>query len=195
MGTLALPKRLSPEEYLQRERQADFKSEYYDGTVRAMAGATRTDVQIVQNVARFLGNSLEGGACETYTSDLKVWIAAATTFCYPDVLVICGETRYLAGRTDAVENPKVIFEVLSESTETYDRRHKFRKYKMIPELEQYVLVAQDEPVVEVFSRRELGFWLVGEFSGLEAMADLHSIGVAIPLKAIYRNVDMAAVTE
>ena len=194
MATLALPHRITPEEYLEQERKAQSRSEYVDGVVRAMAGGSYRHAVIISNVTRSLGNSLEASECTVVSSDMRVWIPAAKTFCYPDSLVICGQARFSGIRYDVVENPLVIVEVLSDSTETYDRGQKFRMYRSIPDLRQYVLISQNEPLTEVFTRDQQGFWLLREYAGLESVADLDAVQVQLPLAAIYRRVAFEPVT-
>ena len=195
MGTPAIHHPITPEEYLEQERKAEFRSEYVDGVVYEMSGGSYRHAVIISNVARSLGNSLEGSECAVVSSDMRVWIPAAKTFCYPDSLVICGQPRFSGLRSDIVENPLLIIEVLSDSTETYDRGQKFRKYRSIPDLRQYVLISQREPLVEVFTRDQQGFWLLREYAGLESTADLDAVQVLLPLQAIYQRVVFEPVTE
>ena len=119
----------------------------------------------------------------------------AKTFYYPDVLVICETPRFFPQRTDIIVNPKVIVEVLSDSTENYDRGQKFRRYRSIPELCQYVLVSQNEALVEVYTRDDQGFWILREYDGLESIAILDSVNAQLPLQDLYDGVDFEAVIE
>lgn len=195
MGTLALPHRMTPEEYLEQENKAEFRSEYSGGIVFAMAGGTRIHSLISTNVSHSLHAALAGSACEVHNSELRIWIPAAKAFCYPDALVACDPLRYFRNRSDAIENPRLVVEVLSESSETYDRGQKFRKYRSIPDLRQYVLISQKEPLVEVFTRTDQGFWLLREYAGLDAVADLDSVSALLPLRDTYYRVDFEPVPE
>ena len=144
-------RRYTPEEYLAIERAAEFKSEYVSGEIIAMAGTTRRHVLISANIARRVGNQLEGAPCETYISDFRVQALGA--YFYPDVAVACGDIKLLDDTyLDTLVNPTVVFEVLSKSTERHDRGTKFMRYGAIPSLTDYILVAQDEYRVEHFAR-------------------------------------------
>lgn len=195
MGSLALPNPVTTVEYLEQEAAAAARSEYVDGIVYAMSGGTFRHSILGANTILSLGSQLKGSKCRVATSDLKVWIPTAKTFYYPDVLVICETPRYYPQRTDIIENPKVIVEVLSDSTENYDRGQKFRRYRSIPELRQYVLVSQNEALVEVYTRDDQGFWILREYDGLESIAILDSVNARLPLHDLYDGVDFEAVIE
>ena len=182
--------RLTPEEYLTRERLAESKSEYVDGVVYAMAGGSPRHAVIQGNISSLVWISVRHGHCQMFSSDMKIWAQAANSYFYPDVSVVCGTPRYSDGvHQDAVENPKLTLEVLSPSTERFDRTRKFMMYRSIPSLEQYVLVAQDEPRVEVFTRDPRGFWVFTDYADLEAIADFSAIVVQVPLAAIYERIE------
>ena len=198
MGSLPVLARLTPEEYLDFERDSFERNEYVDGFICAMSGGTPKHARIAANLIAQLESKFEDGPCQSYGSDLKVWIPKAKAFLYPDVSVVCGELRMKPGSKEAVENPKVVIEVLSDSTERYDRTKKFRLYKSIPELRHYVLIQQNEPWVDVFTSDDRGFWYQREYTGLDAAIELEAIDVQLPLSAIYRKVDFTtdeAVTE
>ena len=178
----------TPVEYLEIERAADNRSEYVDGEVFAMAGGTINHGVIASNLLREIGNVLGERPCLAVGSDVKVWIGAANTFTYPDVSGLCGPVDYYDQARDVYTNPSFIVEVLSDSTETYDRGGKFRRYQTLPSLREYVLVSQNEMAVEIFRRHEAG-WLYSAIQSPEAMLKLDSVDCEIPIAEIYRNVE------
>jgi Uma2 family endonuclease len=192
MGSLPALARLTPEEYLDFERDALERHEYVDGFIYAMSGGTPKHARIALNIGSSLEVHFGDGPCQAFGSDLKVWIPKAKSFLYPDVSVVCGELRMKPGSKECVENPKIVFEVLSDSTELYDRTKKFRLYKSIPELKHYLLIQQNEPWVDVFTADDRGFWYLREFTGLDTAVELEAIDFHLPLSAIYRKVDFAA---
>ena len=138
----SLPKaRFTPEEYLALERQAEYRSEFFHGEIFAMAGASREHNLIAGNVSRELGNQLKGRPCETYQSDMRVKVSDTGLYTYPDVVVACGELAFEDDEVDTLLNPTLLIEVLSESTESYDRGKKFGYYRTIQSLAEYLLVA------------------------------------------------------
>lgn len=179
---------LTPEEYLALERAAERKSEYADGEVFAMAGGSERHNLIVANLIAGLHGQLAGRPCRVYPSDLKVRAANPRFFFYPDVTVVCGETRFHDEHRDVVLNPAVIFEVLSEATAAYDRGKKFQAYQQLDTLAEYVLVSQDEALVEHYVRREDGSWIYTKLAGDEARLELPSVGCVLELSFIYQNV-------
>ena len=187
MSTVPKP-RYTPEEYLARERSALTKSEYYRGEIFAMAGATREHNLIVGNLIRTLGNQLLDRPCEVYPSDMRVKVIGSGLYTYPDVSVICGEPRFEDDQFDTLLNPTVLFEVLSDSTEKYDRGTKASQYRRIASLRELVLIAQDFPHVERHSRQPDGQWMLSDVFELEKSLELTSISVTLPLAEIYRGV-------
>jgi Uma2 family endonuclease len=179
---------LSPEEYLARERRAEIKSEYHDGEVFAVSGASRAHNLIVTNFVRELSLRLRDRGCEVYPSDMRVKVDPTGLYTYPDVIVVCGEPAFEDEHVDTLLNPTLLIEVLSESTEAYDRGKKFEHYRKIDTVQGVVLVAQDEARAERFTRQPDGQWLLGEASGLEAALHLASIDVTLPLADIYDKV-------
>ena len=140
----AAPKRLlTPEEYLAQEELAEFRSEYYRGQVFAMSGGSFSHVFINDNLALEIGAQLKGSPCRFGSSDLRVRVAATGLYTYPDAVIICGAPDLLRGPTDTLLNPRVVIEILSPSTESYDRTQKFDHYRQLPTLQEYVLVAQN----------------------------------------------------
>src|SRR5262245_22598297 len=144
--------RLSPLEYLARERTADHKSDYFQGRSFAVAGASPNHNRVVRNVVAQLDAQLKGGPCEIFPSDLRLSCPSGL-MTYPDAMVICGKLEYRIGTDDTVTNPKLIVEVLSRASEAYDRGQKFAFYREIPTLQEYVLVAYQGPLVERFHRQ------------------------------------------
>ncbi len=182
---------ISPEEYLEHERHSPIKHEYLEGDVYAMAG-TSTDHNIISgNLYIFLRNTLKNSPCRTYFADIKVRIDEGKRFFYPDVVVNCDPTnnRNLV----YVDTPTVVVEVLSESTESFDRGKKFQCYRTIPTLQDYILVSSQEYVVEIFHRIEDDRWILETYQGLEAIARIESLNLNIPLGEIYATVDLTPV--
>lgn len=166
---------LTPEQYLEIERQADHRSEYIDGGMFAMAGASPDHSRIVTNASAHLWNQLRGGPCEVFTTDLRLFIKAARVYTYPDIMVTCGPVDG-DGEQDLVTNPRFIAEVLSDSTKNYDRGEKFRFYRAIPGFSEYLLIAQDSIRAEHHQRRPDGSWIFREFTSPDDQIELESIG-------------------
>jgi Uma2 family endonuclease len=185
----AVPKsRLTPAEYLAVERKATVKSEYLRGEVFAMAGASPAHNAVNDNLVIEVGSRLKGGPCRTYSSDQRVKVSATGLYTYPDIVIVCGLPDYEDGERDTLLNPQAIIEILSKSTESYDRGAKFRHYQHVESLREYVLVSQDEPVCERFVRQPDGNWLLTTVSGLDKVFEFASIPVRVPLTEIYRDV-------
>lgn len=182
--------RLTADQYLFAERQSDTKNEYFDGEIFAMAGASREHNQISANLVRVLGNQLLDKPCSVYSSDMKVRIEKARKYTYPDLVVACQTERFEDEHRDVLLNPVVILEILSDSTEAYDRGRKFLHYQLLDSLAVYLLVSQDTPRIEVFTRRQDGTWLYAEFHGLDAVVEIESIGCNLRLGDVYRKVDL-----
>ncbi|MBW3538816.1 MAG: Uma2 family endonuclease [Planctomycetes bacterium] len=185
----AATKRLSPAEYLALERAAEIKSEYYDGEMFAMAGAGRRHNLIKVNIGRETSLTFKGRPCEIYTSDMRVKVDRTGLYTYPDVVIVCGEPEFEDAEVDTLLNPTVLCEVLSKTSEAYDRGRKFAHYRRLPSLKSYVLISQDRPRVEVFSRQADDRWLLTEYDGLEAVAAIPEIDCLLPLAEIYDRVD------
>jgi Uma2 family endonuclease len=178
---------LTAEEYLALERQAETRSEYIEGEMVAMTGGTWAHGLVIGNLVYSLKSRLQGGSCSVIPSDLRVR-TSPEIYSYPDVVVICGEPSFADGQGDILTNPILIVEVLSPSTESYDRGRKFESYQLLDSLKEYVLVAQDRPRVEHFLRQDGHVWLYTEVSGLDSSVSLTSIGCQIPLAEIYERV-------
>lgn len=178
---------LTAEEYLAIEEQADYKSEYYKGEMFAMAGATANHNLLAFQLAGLLGQQLRGKPCRGLTSDMRVHVPAANLYAYPDMTIVCGPLRI---ERDNLLNPTLIVEVLSPSTEGYDRGRKFDHYRAIESLAQYVTVAQDRMQVLVHSRTPDGHWLLTSATRREDTIDLASIGCRIPVGELYEAVQL-----
>jgi Uma2 family endonuclease len=183
-------KRYTPEEYLALERQAQCKSEYYAGEIFAMAGASRWHNLIVANVVSELRSQLKGRPCTTYPSDMRVKISPTGLYTYPDVIVVCGEAQFEDSQQDTLLNPTLIVEVLSESTEAYDRGGKFAHYRKLASLMEYVLIAQTKPHIEQYTRQTDNRWLLAETDSLHGTVHLPSIGCQLALAEVYDKVDI-----
>jgi Uma2 family endonuclease len=187
MGQPVLRPRLSPEEYLAFERASEQKHEYADGEIFAMSGCTRAHSLITGNIQGELRSALLDRPCEVHTSDMRVKIAAAGRYVYPDVSVVCGEPMFEDAEADTLVNPSVIVEVLSESSERYDRGDKFAQYRSVPSVSDYVLISQTTARVEHFRRQPDGKWLLTIAGPGEELA-IESIGVTINVDRVYLKV-------
>jgi Uma2 family endonuclease len=183
-----LKTRLTPEEYLAIERKAEYKSEYLDGEIFAMTGASREHNLIGSNIIRELSSQLKGQPCEVYPSDMRVRVPATSLYTYPDVVVVCGEPKFEDSYIDTLLNPTLIVEVLSESTESYDRGKKFGYYRTMDALAEYLLVAQDEYRVEQYVRQADGRWLLSDIRTLDGKVELASIPCVLALREVYDKV-------
>jgi Uma2 family endonuclease len=180
--------RLNPQDYLALERQTEWRSEYIEGEMVAMSGASRRRNLIVLNLARELSLALKGRPCEAYVTDMRVKAADGALFTYPDAVVVCGEPLFEDDHVDTLLNPTLIVEVLSPTTEAYDRGAKFEHYRALGSLREYVLVAQDKLLVEHFARQGDGQWLLTPISGPDGRLLLPAIQCEIALAEIYDKV-------
>jgi len=184
----ALPEEyMSLEDYFKLEETSGIKHEYYQGAVYAMTGASADHNLITMAVGRHLDIQLDGKPCRPFSGDFRLKIEAVNLYTYPDLSVICGEIRFADGRQDTFLNPAVLIEVLSDSTEAYDRSKKAEFYRTIPSLQEYLWIAQDRPHVERYQRQGRQ-WLLTEYSVLEDEVRLESIGCILSLTAIYKRV-------
>lgn len=179
----------TPEEYLELERAADYKSEYVNGRIYAMTGASREHNLITLNVATSLHNQLRGRPCEAYASDMRVKVSETGPYTYPDIAALCGEPQLEDRHLDTLLNPSTIVEVLSKSTESYDRGEKFAHYRRLPTLREYLLVAQDRMRVELYVRQGEQ-WLLTEFSEPDAVVPLPSLECELVLRDIYQRIEL-----
>ena len=187
MEARAMP-RLTPEEYLALERKADIKSEYLDGEMFAMSGASRWHNLITTNLSRDLSTQLKARPCEVYSSDQRGHIPVTGLYTYPDVVVVCGEPRFEDDQLDTLLNPRVLIEVLSPTTESYDRGKKFEHYQSIDSLAECLLVDQTRPRVEHYLRQDGNQWLLTVFEGLDSTVSLPSLHCELALAEIYDKV-------
>ena len=182
-------RRLSEAEYLEIERRAEFKSEFFNGEMFAMAGGKLNHSLIATNLARAMGNPLQSRPCVPFNSDLRVKIEATGLLTYPDLSVVCGPARFADPEEDTVVNPTLLIEVLSDSTEGYDRGKKFENYRQIPSLQEYLLVSQKEPRIEQFIRQPSGDWLWRSAAGQDARLELPSLGMTLHLTEVFARVE------
>ena len=194
MATAAITKRYTPEEYLALEREANFKSEFKNGFITAMAGASPQHNTIALNFASEVRAQLRGKPCEVYISDVRLRVTPSGLYTYPDVMAVCGGAQFAEGDLETLLNPTIIAEVLSRTTETYDRGGKFDDYKTLPSLREYVLVSQKEVLVERFVRQGEE-WVHTKIRDLDESLVLESIGCAIPLREIYAGLPFAVGSE
>ncbi len=179
---------VSPEEYLRLERQAEYKSEYLNGEIFAMSGATRKHNLLTVNISGSLNQQLRSKRCEVYASEMRVKVSATGLYTYPDVVVVCGEPRLEDEYFDTLLNPTVLIEVLSKSTERYDRIAKSSYYRTLDSLAEHLLVAQDEVRLEQYVRQPDGQWLLFDYHSLDDVAELKSIGCSLALRDVYDKV-------
>jgi Uma2 family endonuclease len=176
------------EEYLAREREADYKSEYFNGEIFAMAGASEPHVLIVNGIIARLYLQLEHRPCKVYSNDMRLKVSPTGLYTYPDVMVVCGEVQFDDDEFDTLLNPTLIIEVLSKSTESHDRTTKFEHYSKLKSLREYLLVAQNRPRAELFTKEGEGRWAFLTFENLEDVVKLASIDCDLALKDIYLKV-------
>jgi Uma2 family endonuclease len=193
---------LTPEEYLAIERKAETKSEYFNGEmfplrgaskphdVFAMVGASRKHNLIAANIIIALGQQLRNKPCELYPSDMRVRVPATGLYTYPDVVVACGEPKFEDDYFDTLLNPVLIVEVLSPSTASYDRIKKFGYYRTIESLSEYLLIAQDEYKVEQYVKQADGRWLLSDIRLLESVVELPSVQCTLRLADVYAKVEL-----
>jgi Uma2 family endonuclease len=185
----ALPrKKLTPAEYLAIERNAEFKSEYLNGEMFAMAGASPAHNAVKDNLIIQLGGRLWGGPCRSYSSDQRVKVSRTGLYTYPDIVIICGTPEFDDADPNTLLNPRVIIEVLSDATAGYDHGPKFRHYQRIESFQEYVLVAQDEPAVERLVRQPDGNWLSTMITGLDSELALATVPAKVSMADVYAGV-------
>lgn len=180
---------ITPEEYLALERAAEYRSEYHNGEMYAMAGTSRKHNIISLGIAATLHFAFRDKGCSVYHSDLRVRIEKYNRFFYPDVVVACDEQEFMDDELDTLLNPILIIEVLSKSTESFDRGQKFQFYRAIPTLQEYVLVAQDRINVEKFEKNADGLWILSEANELDQCIHLNSVDFKLNLNDIYAEID------
>lgn len=183
----APPPLVTSAEYLARERAATEKSEFINGRVYAMAGAGRPHNLIVGNTFAEIRAQIRGRGCEAYVDDMRVKVARTDLYTYPDIAALCDEPQFEDDQIDTLLNPSVIIEVLSPSTESYDRGAKFAHYRRLESLREYTLIAQDAPRVEHYLR-EGDSWLLTELNGVDAELSINTLGCTLKLSEIYDRV-------
>ncbi len=185
----SLPKHdLTFDEYLEIERKADVKSEYFAGEMFLMSGGNQAHSILASNAIRILGNQLLKRDCIVYTSDMRVKIDKTGKGAYPDVSVVCGERKFLDDKKDTLLNPTLIIEVLSDSTEAYDRGKKFEHYQQLDSLVEYLLISQTPYRIEQFIRRDDRTWTYKEFRAADEIVQLEFIGCTLLLEDVYIKV-------
>jgi Uma2 family endonuclease len=185
-----LKPRLTPEDYLALERSAEYKSEYFNGEIFAMTGASEPHNTIVLNIGSEIRQHLKKRPCKAYANDMRVKVSPTGLYTYPDLVVVCGKGQFDDAHLDTLLNPTLIIEVLSDSTEAYDRGRKFEHYRRLESLAEYVLIAQHRPHVESYRRQPDQQWLLTECTGLDATLRLQSIDCALALAEIYDKVEV-----
>ena len=178
---------LTPEQYLEIERRAETKSEYFNGEMFAMSGARFPHVVITVNASRELGNQLRRSPCRPLSNDMRVRVSPAGLYTYPDISVVCGDPQFLDENLDTLLNPTVIVEVLSESTEAYDRGQKFELYRSLESLSEYLLISSRRISAELFTRQADGRWMLTAKTSLEDTIELQSIGCRLALADLYEK--------
>jgi len=190
---------ISPEQYLEIERKAEFKSEYYNGEMfpmdRAglgttdMAGAREAHGDIIWNLSGELRNQLREGPCRGHSNDMRVRVSATGLYTYPDIVIVCGERQYLDDRRDTLLNPTVIIEVLSRSTEAYDRGRKFEHYQSVTSLQHYVLVSSERMRVDLYTRQPDSTWILTAGNKPDESLALSAVGCTIKLSELYGGIE------
>jgi len=181
--------RYTPEEYLALERKAAYKSEYVNGEIFAMSGASERHNLIAGNIFAALHGQFRRRPCRAYVNDLRVKVSPTGLYTYPDVAALCGEPQFDDEQQDTLLNPDVIIEVLSPSTEAYDRGGKFGHYRKLASLKEYVLVSQEEPHIELYVRQADSQWLLSEASALQEVVLLPSVNCSLSLADVYDKVE------
>ena len=180
---------ITAEEYLEIERAAAFKSEFFNGEMFAMAGAREPHVLLVTNLVTELRTKLRRSGCRVYSTDMRVCVSASGQYVYPDITVVCSPPTFLDSNLDTLTNPQLIVEVLSPTTQDYDRGGKFTAYRTIPFFQEYLTVASDEIHIEQHVRKEKeGGWLLTDHTSVGGSIHLHSVGIELMLADIYDGI-------
>ncbi len=179
---------LSPEKYLELERAATTRSEYCNGRMYAMSGGTYTHALVTGNLSGELYIALKKSRCQVVSNDLRVRVATDGLYTYPDIVVVCGKPEFADDQKDTLVNPALLIEVLSPSTEAYDRGFKSVQYRKLPSLEEYALVSQAEPRIELFRRQPNGDWLLSEYAGTQATCRFAGVNCEVALSDIYDRI-------
>ena len=189
----ALPKisYYSPQQYLQMEREANYKSEYFQGEIFAMVGASFNHNIVNENCSVLIGSFLRKKPCQSFSRDMKLHIPANTLYTYPDLMIVCGDKKFVDGEKDIIMNPVIIIEILSKTTEAYDRGDKFALYRSIPSLREYVMISSTSIRAEVMRKEsDLGLWfLASEADSLEGSIQIKNIDLEVSLSDIYEETE------
>ena len=182
--------KVTAEEYLALDRAAEFRSELLDGEIVAMSGGSMRHSRLKINLAMEAGAALRGGPCCAFDSDLRVRVSSRT-YVYPDLAVVCGKPKSADDREDILLNPTVIFEVLSPSTEYYDRGVKSRRYREIESLTDYILIDQNQARIEQFTRGNAPAWTLRDYRDASEILLIESLGVSVPIARIYEGIELS----
>lgn len=191
------PRRYTVEEYFQIDSASEIRHEYVDGYIIDMAGGTDAHSAVLINLIGVLWSKLRGHPCQAREGNLRVRYGRKAQYGYADALIVCGEPQFdpRAEKKTTLLNPRVLIEVLSDSTEAYDRGRKFALYREIDSFEEYMLIAQNGPSVDVFRRQQSGLWQMQPYQGLETSAQLQTVGIELPLAEIYAGIAFPPETE
>ena len=184
--------KLTEEQYLSMERAAEFCSEFLNGQMFARSGGSMNHAGLQTNILVEISIALRGGGCEAFSSDFRVKVSSGM-YTYPDVSVVCGKPLVAGEHEDNLLNPAVVFEVLSPSTEKYDRGLKFQHYRTIASLQDFILVDQSQIRIEQYTRQPDNSWMLRDYQRPEEELRIDSIGVSIPLQQIYDRIDLSPV--
>jgi Uma2 family endonuclease len=182
--------RLSFEDFLKQEAKAEFRSEYHDGESRAMAGGTRNHNRIARNFLTLFTVFSRGKSVEAFINDVILWLPSYRKSTYPDVMIVEGESDSFENAPNVILNPTVIVEVLSNSTEAYDRGEKFKLYRSLPSFRECLLISQSAFHVDQFVKNEEGHWFLSDIDGEDAILKLTSVPFEISLKDLYDKVNL-----
>jgi Uma2 family endonuclease len=181
---------ITPPEYLALEREVEYRSEYLNGEIFSMTGASRKHNLVSTNIVVALGQQLRGKPCEVYASEMRVKVTATGLYTYPDIVVVCGEPKFEDEHLDTLLNPTLLAEILSQSTERYDRIANSSYYRTLESLTEHLLVAQEEYRVEQYVRQADNQWILFDYRSLDSVIELESIGCSLRLRDIYDKVSL-----
>ena len=185
----------TPEEYLDLEEKADYKSEYHDGEIIPMTGGTTDHNIIAGNFYTTLKLALRGQSYKVFFADVRLWMSTYRRYVYPDVMVVQGKPIYDGSNKTTITNPLLIIEVLSKSTKNYDKSEKFDYYRSIPEFREYILIDQSKYHLEQYAKTSENQWLFTEYNSENAVLTLTSVEVKIPLIELYEEIDFSEIEE
>ena len=195
MSSVPATKLISIEEYLDAEETSLEKHEYYKGEIFAMAGAAIAHNRVVRNTLIEIGNYLYDKSCEIFPSDVRIHIEANSLFTYPDLTIFCEELKLYKNRNDTALNPTIIIEVLSKSTQEYDRGTKFNLYRQISSLKEYIMISSTEFLIEKYTRQSDNMWLFTTYYNADDFFIIESIGLTVKVKDLYRNVNFEELND